>query len=147
MNKVVAIATCCLLFGCANTGLKVGDMLPGKIYAIDEARILPFEIEVTHGHGKVRAVDPITSENYEGTYGAVSESVVASGRTSTYGGKSPLTSYSSGRASSNMAVANAVLIGDQGNVLDCTIDIQKGKRPRGIGTCKDSKGKTYRLQF
>lgn len=143
MRYTMVVGLCGLILGCAS----VGEMLPGKLYSIDDARVLAFEIEVTRGSGKVRAVDPVTSEIYEGTYGAVSQAVGVSGTSSTFVGSKTVTSNTYGSASSNMAAANAVLIGNQGNVLDCTIDIQKGFRPRGIGSCSDKKGKTYRLQF
>lgn len=128
-----------LLLGLASCGV----MLDGRIYALDEAVVLPMQIETSRGHGTIRASHPSTGERLEGTY-----SGVAGGAAGAVLGGGPGGLVGGGGAVRRTDVpAIATLIGDQGTVLDCEMLIQAGFRPHGFGTCKDNKGRQYRLQF
>ena len=111
-----------------------GRTLPGRIYSLENGIAMPMEIETSYGHGEIRCDDPSTGEHFEGTYSGVSDGFQASGTWTV-------------RLQSINANAIATLIGDQGTVLDCRMEIQRGLRPHGLGACVDNAGLPYRLQF
>ena len=136
--KVCALlAVSAIVIGC-------GVMLDGKIYSLQEGVVLPMQIETSYGHGKIICVHPKTGERFDGTYSGVSSGSVGVGILTSGGGQS---AAALGSVSSITANAIATMIGNKGTVLDCIMDIQKGIRPHGLGTCKDNNGNQYRLQF
>lgn len=130
------------LGGCASTGI----MHTGTL-AAQNGKVLPFEIEHASRSGAVRATDPETGEHFSGQYTGILETV--SGRSNTFAMAGNATAYGSRRssASSNIADANAFLSGDKGTTLTCTMKIEAGLSPHGIGQCQDNKGMSYQLQF
>lgn len=134
-----ACLTSFLLAGCAVPGT----MLPGSIYDTQGA-VLPFQIEVTTGAGRVAASDPATGETFAGTYAAVLGRHSSASTTFGTDGQSRFTTSSGG---SNLAPTTAFLKGDKGSMLTCEMQIAAGFNPHGIGTCQDNRGKAYRLQF
>ncbi len=134
----------CALLAVSAITIGCGVMLDGKIYSLREGVVLPMQIETSRGHGKITSVHPKTGERFEGTYSGVSSGSVGVGFLASGGGQS---AAALGSVSSTTANAIATMIGDKGTVLDCIMDIQKGIRPHGLGTCKDNNGSQYRLQF
>ena len=149
------------LSGCAIPG----SFLPGQIYSMETGKNLDFEIEVSYGKGDVRAKDKSSGEEFTGTYVAVSGGSVTIGTSFGSVGGTSATTYSGGamsqtqigsskvkttsinRSMSVMASTSALLFGNQGTVLDCGIMIERGHRPKGIGTCVDREGVFYKLMF
>lgn len=116
-----------------------GTFIDGKLYAIEQGTVWPLEVQISRGHGEIRASDPATGERFQGTYSGVRGGAVGvgfAGGTTAFAG-----------ASRTDVPAIATMIGDRGSVLDCEMLIQAGLRPHGFGTCKDKQGRVYRLQF
>jgi hypothetical protein len=124
----------------------VGRALPGKIYSLDDAVVMPFEIETSYGTGDMRATNPKTGEKFTGQYTGTT-----SGGGYTYGtvtnqqtGQSANVSAYSPPTSAN---ARGVLIGDKGTVIEVFLDIKPGVRPKGHGEGRDNQGRRYQVQF
>lgn len=140
---------CCLIAMGAAVGLCScggGGMLPGSIYSND-GRILNFEIEKSKGAGAVRALDPATGETFSGSYVGIRERLDVAASGVAVGGNVVATQSGSGSVQSNVANATAFLKGDKGTMLNCTMKIETGFSPHGLGDCQDNQGRTYRLQF
>jgi hypothetical protein len=132
---------------------------------MESGRHLDFEIEVTYGKGSVRAKDKNSGEMFNGTYVAVAGGRVTIGSGFGTIGGTKATTFSGGDVANTsigsstvtmtavqnsmevMASSSAILFGDQGTVLDCGINIERGPVPKGIGTCIDKQGVTYKLMF
>lgn len=140
------VATFSILLVAATMGC--GRMLDGKMYSLAEGMAMPMQIETSYGHGKMTADNPHTGEHFEGTYSAVRpmQTQVTQGWVNTPGGGSAALSGAT-MSASNVAHAIGTLIGDQGTVIDCVMQIQAGLSPHGIGTAKDKDGREYRIQF
>ena len=123
-----------------------GGMIPGTIYSND-GKVLPFEIEKARRSGAVRASDPATGEQFAGTYVGLLERVDVRTSGTAVAGQVVASSFGSGSIGSNIANATAFLKGDKGTTLNCTMKIEAGLSPHGIGECQDNNGKQYRLQF
>lgn len=129
-----------MLSGC------VGFMLDGSLYSLSDGVVLPLEIETSFGRGKIGCVNPKTGEQFSGTYTGVSDGAVGHAvAIPSVGRSSPALAFAGLR--SRTATAIATMIGDKGTVLDCTMAIEKGWRPHGLGSCTDNNGQQYRLQF
>ena len=128
-----------MLLGC----IGCGRMLDGQIYSLEDAIVLPMQIETSYGHGKMNATNPKTGERLEGTYSAVS----AGQHTTMFGSVGGTSISAFGQSESALGNAIATLIGDRGTVLDCVMQIRKGLHPHGIGTGRDKQGHEYRIQF
>src|SRR4051812_46366850 len=107
MRTAMGLAGCAAMFFVVSGG---GRMVDGRMYSLDDGSIMPMQIEVTMGHGKMNAVNPKTGEKFEGTYAGVRQ-----GQTTTVGGAvggTPVSAY--GQTHANVADATATLIGDRG---------------------------------
>jgi hypothetical protein len=102
-----------------------------------------FAIQKTTGSGDVTAFNPTTQESFCGNYVAV---VSGSNVTSAYATNDGA-GFGSSTARSNLAGASAYLRGDKGTMLTCSMEIQPGWYPHGIGSCSDNHSIAYRLQF
>lgn len=144
MTKAEA-SLCCivlmLLAGCSG-----GTMLPGQLYS-QSGKVLEFQIEKAHRSGAVTASDPSTGERFSGKYVGMLETVRASNSAFIQSGTRSGTGFSSAEIGSNIANATAYLTGDKGSSINCQMQIEAGISPHGIGTCTDTKGTKYRLQF
>jgi hypothetical protein len=121
-------------------------MIPGSIYSTN-GKILQFEIEKASGAGSAKAVDSTTGEKFEGRYSSVRE-VVGGTASALVSGQNRFTaSVVSAPAPSNLANATAFLKGDKGTMLTCSMVIQAGGSPSGIGDCTDNRGGKYKLLF
>jgi hypothetical protein len=138
--RLFAPAAAFLLAGC------VGGMIPGKIYS-DSGKILDFEIEKSHGTGRVTARDTITGEQFSGEYVGIRETTSATGSSIAISQNRVANGFGSASVSSNLANATAFLTGDKGNSLNCQMTIQVGFSPHGIGDCSDKSGIKYHVQF
>lgn len=137
MKKSAIMAVFCVaLTGC-------GTMIPGSIYTAD-GKVMSFEIEKAFNTGRVAATDPVTNERFDGTYVGVRDTRTAVSTTFNDEGNAR---FSVNSASSNLANATAYMKGDRGTMLTCSMAIEAGLSPHGIGTCQDNKGGQYRLQF
>lgn len=134
-----ALSVSFMLSGC------VGFMLDGSLYSLSDGVVLPLEIETSFGRGKIGCLNPKTGERFSGTYAAVSEGSVGHAVALSSTGRPPALAFAGLR--SRTATAIATLIGDKGTILDCTMAIEKGWRPHGLGSCTDNNGQQYRLQF
>jgi len=123
-----------------------GTAIRGKIYDLDDATILGFEIERSYGTGEMRATNPKTGEKFQGQY------------TGTYNGggmsTSQVTNWQTGQSATvntfhrpTSANAGGVLIGDKGTVIEIFLTIRPGLVPKGHGTGQDNKGRRYQVQF
>jgi hypothetical protein len=146
---VTMTAVSIILSGCASAG-GTGTMLPGTIVS-DQGDLLEFHIEKAMRTGAVTAFNPRTEEEFSGTYVAIVESATAhdSGFATVYGagGTVNASGFGNRRVTSNIAQATAYLKGSAGTILNCSMQIEAGWTPHGIGTCADQKVNGYRLQF
>jgi hypothetical protein len=124
----------------------MGSMLPGNLFRQD-GRVLDFAIQKAPRSGGVTALDPTTQEHFSGTYVGVLESASASSSGLVTNGRGFAVGSSSGVAGSNIADATAYLRGDRGSMLTCSMKIEAGVSPHGLGSCTDNHGGSYRLQF
>ncbi len=135
---LLLIATA-LLAGC-------GVALPGKIYALDDATVLSFEIETSYGTGDMRAHNPKTGETFTGQYTGTTK-----GGGYSYGSavnwQTGQTVSGSVYTAPSSANARGVLIGDKGTVIEMFLDIKPGLRPKGHGEGRDNHGRRYQVQF
>lgn len=141
-------------------------MLDGKMYALGEQpTTLAFAIELSRGHGKMTAHNPITGEKFEGTYSAVfhrnggpTAVVIAPASNA----PTPLERGIAQGSAQGAAIATAtrptratgkgVLIGDMGTTIEIALDITPGgflpgTHPHGVGEGVDNKGRRYQVQF
>jgi hypothetical protein len=139
-----------LLVGCA------GDMLTGQLHAIDDGTTLQFEIERSHGKGKLTALNPKTGEKFEGTYTAVMHGEEATfTQVSTFDpakavnrGNMPNQGYTAtSHKAGDYAAARGILIGDKGTTIELRMEIEPGIKPRGHGEGRDNSGRRYQVQF
>jgi hypothetical protein len=139
-----------LLAGCA------GGMLTGKLYSVEEATTLQFEIERSHGKGKLTAYNPKTGEKFEGTYTAVLHGQETTfTQVSTFDptkavnrGNMPGQGYTATSVEApDYATGRGVLIGDKGTTIELRMEIQPGLKPRGHGEGRDNSGRRYQVQF
>ena len=148
MNKTVTtmIISSFILTGC----LGAGRMLPGNIIA-DSGDVLDFEIETAYRSGAVAAANPRTGERFTGRYTAIVDTTYSrsTGQVSVYGTGGSVTGTGFGTTAQRSSIGNAsaFLRGDRGTTLNCTMQIEAGIRPTGIGSCQDQRGLGYRLQF
>lgn len=129
MKQILAVLLLLALTACAS-----GRMIPGQIYPLDGSGVIPMEIEVTRGQGRMTAYNPETGEKFEGSYTAMRQSAVVYGSSTTV-------------VSKTVAPARAFLKGDQGTTLNVTMDIQAGFVPTGMGDAVDQQGRKYQVQF
>ena len=127
-----------------------GTMLPGTLVS-EKGDILEFHIEKAMRTGAVTAFNPRTKEDFTGTYVGIVASSTAhnSGFATVYGagGTVSATGFGNTRVTSNIANATAFLKGANGTILNCSMQIEAGWSPHGIGTCTDQDSNGYRLQF
>lgn len=133
-----------LVAGCAEVPNTLGTMIPGRMTAMTDGRVLPLQIEVTTGSGKITATDPKYAETLSGAYTAMLETKVMQHTQSTLFGDQV-----TGQTveTSGLATGSAVLVGDKGHVINLTMTIQPGNPPHGFGEGVDNKGGKYNLQF
>jgi hypothetical protein len=124
----------------------VGAMLPGNLYTQD-GRILDFAIQKEPRSGNVTAFDSPTQEHFSGTYVGILELTRTSSSGLITNGGGFAVGSAAGVTGSNIADATAFLRGDKGSVLTCSMRIEAGVSPHGLGTCTDNHGSSYRLQF
>ncbi len=151
MKRRLCIATATLLLaGCA------GKMLPGKLYSLNDAAILDFQIQTSYGTGKLTAANPKTGERFEGQYtGTYENGGTTVSRVNTFDpakavnrNNTPGQGYNIvSNTAPTKATARGVLIGDKGTTIELFMNIVPGLRPTGHGQGTDNKGAKYQLQF
>jgi len=128
------------------SGPAIGEMLPGNLFS-QSGKVLDFAIQKTYGSGAVSAFDSDRQERFSGSNVAVLASTTTSARAVVTNGSGFAVGNATESSGSNMADATAYLRGDKGTMLTCTMRIQAGVYPHGIGDCTDNRRTTYRLQF
>lgn len=124
----------------------MGAMLPGNLYTPD-GRVLDFAIQKAPRSGSVTVFDPTTQEHFSGTYVGVLESTSTSSTGFVTNGRDFSVGSGSAVVGSNIADATAYLRGDKGSMLTCSIKIEAGVFPHGLGSCSDNHGGHDRVQF
>jgi hypothetical protein len=133
-----------LLCGCAQSPYQLGAFIPGRIVSLADGKIMPMQIQLSYGAGKMTAFDPVTSETFDGTYTAIQEAKSSQvSRPGLFGD----TDVGSEVTVTNMSQASAVLVGSKGTVLNIKMQIQAGSPPIGFGEATDNAGKKYNVQF
>ncbi|WP_372839946.1 hypothetical protein [Phaeovulum sp.] len=143
MKKFLLVAMLALT-ACATVPNTFGTMIPGTLTSLSDGAVLPMEIEVTTGSGKITATDPRNGEVFAGTYTAMMETQVLQHSQQTFLG--PQVTGQTVQTS-GLAVGSAVLVGNMGRVLNVTMKIKPGNPPHGFGEATDNRGKKYNLQF
>lgn len=137
---VLAIA----LAGCATDPYPVGSMIPGRITSLSDGKVLPMQIQLSYGAGKMSAVDTASGETFDGSYTAVVQTnVVQHSQPGLFGD----TDTGQSVQTSDVAQASAVLVGTKGTVLNFKMTIKAGSPPIGFGDGEDNHGKKYNVQF
>ncbi|OYV63753.1 MAG: hypothetical protein B7X01_00025 [Acidiphilium sp. 21-62-4] len=140
--RAIAYVASIGLVGCT----MIGGWIPGTIYSND-GTVLSFSIQKEFHTGGMKAFNQKTGEAFTGSYVGVLPSAQASsfGVANVGGGVPSGESFTTVR--SNMANARGFLHGDKGTMLTCSMQIQAGLNPHGIGTCTDNHDEHYDLQF
>lgn len=138
------VALALLLAGCATNPYTLGSYIPGRIISLSDGKILPMQIQLSYGTGKMTAVNPDTGEFFDGTYTAIQETKSSQVSRPTWLGDQETASEVT---TSDLAQASAVLVGNKGTVLDIKMQIKAGSPPIGFGEATDNAGKKYRVQF
>lgn len=133
-----------LLAGCATETNPLGSFIPGRIISLSDGKVLPMQIQLSYGTGKMTALNPETGETFDGIYTAILETKSSQVSRPTWLGDQETASEVT---TSDLAQASAVLVGNKGTVLDIKMQIQAGVRPIGFGEATDNAGKKYRVQF
>jgi hypothetical protein len=133
-----------LLGGCAVPENQVGNMIPGRIISLSKGTLLPMQIQLSHGTGKMNATNPATGEYFEGNYTAIQD--IKSVQHSKPGFLGDLETHHSIERST-ACPASAVLVGNKGTVMQVKMQIQAGNPPVGFGEAEDNKGEKYNVQF
>lgn len=140
----VLIAAALVLGGCETSPYVVGAMIPGRITSLADGRTLPMQIQLSYGSGRMTAVDPKTSEMFDGTYTAIQQTQVTQHtQPSLFGDEDVGQSV----ATSDVAQASAVLVGNKGTILNIKMQIKAGSPPIGFGEAEDNHGAKYNVQF
>jgi hypothetical protein len=143
MKKLLLILVLALS-ACATVPNTFGTMIPGTLTSLRDGTVLPMQIEVTYGSGKITATDPRNGEVFAGTYTAMMETQVLHHSQQTFLG--PQVTGQTVQTS-GLATGSAVLVGNKGHVMNVTMKIQPGNPPHGFGEATDNRGQKYNLQF
>jgi len=124
-------------------------LIPGKIISLKDGNVLEMGIQKIwlKRQGKILAKNIKTEEIFSGDYMAFVENKSGAivGTTFSQNGSSNFVAPTNQH--SNLAQAQATLLGDKQTILQCNFTIQGGFSPHGMGNCEDNKGEKYSLQF
>lgn len=127
------LLTFCLLPGC------IGKVSTGTIYSLDDGTMSPVEVRKDVINGTIRFTNLKTGEFFSGTYAKSS------------GSAADTQVMAAIAANPNIQAVNsdvvAILTGNRGTVLNCSLMIQDGYSHNGMGNCADKAGNSYRLNF
>lgn len=149
VRPVLAVAFSLSLLGCVSVPepYPVGSMMPGKIFSLSDGRTIQTMIEISpasHPAGRMTALDPKSSEAFDGSYTCVlGSTVVERQQYDGWGGSQTVQSVET----SNVAPCTAVLVGNKGLVLNIQMTVRAGNPPVGTGTADDNRGRKYTLMF
>jgi hypothetical protein len=132
--------------------------VPGKIYSVKDGTVISVDFVpgALGGGGYISGTNTKTGELFEGTFAGVTEGAESVGFGSAAGSaysNSGATAHGfatgTSFASTNSTTMDNIvmMVGNLGTVLDCKLLVQRGLRPRGIGSCTDNTDKIYRLIF
>jgi hypothetical protein len=122
-----------LLPGC------IGAVNTGTIYSLDDGAMFPVEVRKDVIDGTIRFTNLKTGEFFSGTYSKAG------------GSATDVQAMTSVAANPNLQAVGAdtvaILTGNRGTVLNCTLSLQDGYGHHGMGNCADKAGNSYRLNF
>jgi hypothetical protein len=148
--KVVTLLLVLLLTACASGPTyhyRGGEMIPGRLISLADGTLLPMQLELSTGSGRITAFNPVTNEKFSGNYTAVSEDkYIQYSKPSFWGSENTVQAVEM----SSSVPATAIIVGDQGTVINIRIRIRPGNAhvlPIGYGDAEDNKGVKYNFQF
>lgn len=142
--RTILLLLIIFLSGCAVPTNKVGDMIPGRIISLSKGTLLPMQIQLSYGSGKMTATNPTTGESFEGNYTAIQDTkAVQYSKPTLFGDQETHQSFER----STTSPTSAVLVGNKGTVMNIKMQIQAGNPPIGFGEAEDNKGEKYNVQF
>ncbi len=149
MRSVAALLLALTLAGCAVGGniYSGGQMIPGRLVNLGDGALIPLQIELSTGQGRVFGTHPKTGEVFSGNYTAIPDTRVTQYSKDTLLG--PQTTQQAVEVSTSVP-ATVLLLGDQGTVINLSLRIKPGNAyvlPIGYGEGTDNKGGKYNLQF
>ncbi len=124
-----------------------GQMIPGRLVNLTDGTIIPLQLELSTGQGRMGGTNPKTGEVFDGNYTAIPETKYT--QVSQPGFLGFETTHQSVEVSASVP-ATAILIGNQGTVINISVRIKPGDantRPIGYGEGTDNKGGKYNFQF
>ena len=146
MRFIVAVILLISLIGCSSytpqyvyTG---GQMIPGRLISLSDGSLIPLQIELSNGQGQVFGTHPTTGEVFNGSYVGVADVRYTEYTTDNETTQAVEVSTS--------VPASAILLGDQGTVINILLHIKPGTAfiaPIGYGEGTDNHGEKYNLQF
>src|SRR5512138_2065231 len=147
MRSLAVLLVAFILAGCA-IGPDIysgGHMIPGRLVDLSTGALIPLQLELSTGQGRVAGSHPKTGELFSGNYTAIPETKVVQYTRDTWLG--PQTTQQAVEMSASVP-ATAILIGDKGTVINLSIRIKPGNAhvlPIGFGDGADNKGGKYNL--
>ncbi len=162
ISGIIVLLMLIAVAGCAtglSTGrsIKIGDMLPGKMFSLKDGTELRYEIQFTSSiqrTGTMTAFNPVSNESFQGQY----RTILTGGGSST-GVVKDSWGWTTGTvktSSDPRATARGILKGDKGTVIDVSLDLESVKSNadegaffffHGQGTGTDNHDVHYQIQF
>jgi hypothetical protein len=150
MRFVASLCVLITIAGCAVGGAynyTGGQMIPGRLISLADGTLIPLQLELSTGQGRVSGINPKTGEAYSGNYTAIEDT-----KYTQYTRETLLGSVNTQQAVevSSSVPATAILVGDKGTVINLTMRIKPGNSsiaPIGYGEGTDNKGVKYNFQF
>lgn len=148
MRFTVVLLMATLLTGCAvGNQYTGGQMIPGRLISLADGTLIPVQLELSYGSGRMTAINSATGETFTGNYTAVREDKYIQYSKETFWG-----TENAGQAVevSSSVPATAILVGNKGTVINIKMHIKPGDNqvlPIGYGDGEDNKGGKYNFQF
>lgn len=149
MRRAVILFSLLSLTGCAVGQVnRYGEMIPGRLISLADGTLIPVQLELTTGSGRITAIHPTTGETFTGTYTAISEAKSTQYTKETFWGGTEQTQQAVETSAS--VPATAVMVGNKGMVINIKMRVKPGNArilPIGYGEAEDNKGGKYNFQF
>jgi hypothetical protein len=149
MRLVAVLLTVLSLTGCVTPGLQYsgGQMIPGRLVSLADGALIPLQIELSTGQGRITGNNLRTGELFNGDYTAIPDTRYTQYSKDTFLGTQEIQQAVEVGSS---VPATAILIGDKGTVINITMRIKPGNgyvKPIGYGEGSDNKSVKYNFQF
>ena len=132
-SRILMLLMFGILSGC------IGKVSTGTIYSLDDGTMSPVEVRKDVIDGTIRFTNLKTGEFFSGTYSKAGNNAADSQAMSAIAANPNLQAVS--------ADAVAILTGNRGTILNCSLTLQDGYSHHGMGNCADKDGNSYRLTF